>query len=156
MKKLLLSVTLITSPLLITSETCDEKFAKLGSFEPIVTSTQSVGANSGMLNSLSTFSGWGGPVGTKNPFNYFEFNVDPWDKMNPITQVRVRILEKNSTGKVLIDELQNINLIAGGGSQKIKFILPKPVTSSSNLYFEFYTNGRTGREETILIRAVSN
>jgi hypothetical protein len=86
MKKLLLSVTLITSPLLITSETCDEKFAKLGSFEPIVTSTQSVGANSGMLNSLSTFSGWGGPVGTKNPFNYFEFNVDPWDKMNPITQ----------------------------------------------------------------------
>lgn len=148
MKKIYFALT-VTFSVLMAGQKLDAQSEQLGTFESTITNIQSVGVNSGMLNSLSTFSGWGGPVGIKDAFNYFEFNVDPWDKKNPITQIRARVLEKTYTGKILVDKTQNVKLIPAGRVQKVSFILPKMIKSNSNLYFEFYTNGRTGREETV-------
>lgn len=120
--------------------------ALIGATAPVVGNIQTTGTPVDQDSNTSTFSGWGSPVGVRAAFNYVSFTVNPWDATAPITKIRLRIRENDSTGTILHDVTQDVTLIAAGGAQTVEFLLAQTINTSTPLYVEFFANGKTGRQ----------
>jgi hypothetical protein len=93
--------------------------------------------------SVSTFSGWGGPVGVQGPFNQLLLAIIPWDSTLLPTKCRLQIYDTNTSGTLLADvTLSNLNL-TGGVPNILPFNFPT-INDTNPLFVQWNTDGHAG------------
>lgn len=125
---------------------------KVGSVQPAVVETQSIGTLSASYNvSSSTFSGWGQRIGTiTTPFDAVALSVKAYDAANVPTKMRavVRQMPANTAlwatdnpavWPVVAESVVIDPGLASNVGQEVSFALNKPV--SGDLWVEVLSNG---------------
>lgn len=95
----------------------------------------------------STFSGWHTNVGIRATFRRLKFYIWAFDAALIPSSVRVRIREDNSMGAILGDETVSVSPQLNAASL-VTVTFAADISSAQPLWFEMFTNGRTGIYET--------
>jgi lysophospholipase L1-like esterase len=95
-------------------------------------------------SNLSTFSGWGGPVGVRQNFNRITFYVRSWDATDPVTRVRVQVRENDIAGALLAEKVTSITVPNADTAVTVELDAVVANASGAKLYVMFWTDGKTG------------
>lgn len=117
------------------------------SFELVAPTTfqQSIPEPASTSSNTSTFTGWGGPVGVRSPFNRVRLYVRSWDESDPVTSVRVVVTEDTHDGAELVDVTESVT-VPHDVDTLVEIDLGETVDSEENLFVMFRTDGKTGRK----------
>lgn len=104
--------------------------------------SETLGAQT-VVRLTSGISGFSTPVGVRTTFNRVKFYIIPGDGTSIPTRARVRIRDTNYQGAILGDATVDVSPTLGN-PYLVTVDFASDITSSNPLWFEMFTDGRTG------------